>query len=225
MKTPKIKFKKAGNFLDDYPSDWPPKKFFSHETYITQILLKILEQTDNETDIHKFLNEHKPFLTLSMDLFHSGHHGAWVLSKQMIRTKLPDKKGLIPDFIVGGKNSDGFQWIVIELKGPNEQLFTEQKNIIKFSNEANKGLCQLAEYLDFCHEHQSVLREQFKLTDFGNPKGVLLLGREKETENSGRKRKLKKAWNNLILDSIKIRSYSWLERTAERVIKFHKSNR
>ena len=124
-----------------------------------------------------------------------------------------NQRGLIPDFIVGGKNSDGFQWWVIEIKSANQNLLRKNKNDeIYFTSEGNKGVSQLIEYIDYCRMYQSYLREIFKLKDFREPSGFLLIGTEHEFENDEIKQSFKSAWNRLTKPNLEIRTYNSMTR-------------
>ena len=149
-----------------------------------------------------------------MDEYHTGNHGSWVIPKQVLRQRIGIYRGLIPDFIIGGKSSDGFTWCVVEIKGADQTIITaSDKDELYFTAEVNKGLCQLLEYIDFCNEHQSHLRDAFKLIDFREPKGILLVGREIELEDDKRKQKLKAAWNRVTNGKLEIRTYDWIIRS------------
>ena len=92
--------------------------------------------------MHKFLENNKNLFAFALYSFQTGHHGIYVSSKKQIIPKIQGvSKGLIPDFIVGGHNSDGIQWCIIELKGANEMIFNEDSlGNIKLSNVANSAV-------------------------------------------------------------------------------------
>lgn len=142
----------------------------------------------------------------------TGHHGFWVIPKLAIKSRAHNSSpGLIPDYLIGGKSSDGFTWHVIELKGANERIFNKRNNKLALSNIANEGFCQLTNYIDFCSKTQTNLRENFQLTDFREPKGTLIIGRSKELEDDKQKQGLKSAINRYG-SYIKIRTYDSLIR-------------
>ncbi len=114
--------------------------------------------------------------------------------------------------------------MVVELKGTNETLFTSTKNKMRFSKTANKAICQLLEYIDFCSKSQSNIRDALKLNDFREPSGFLLVGKEEEF-NDLRKRDLKAAWNRRMSNTIHIRSYDALLRTCKRIYKSYTTQR
>src|ERR1035437_6790808 len=177
----------------------------------------LVKQKAAESDIHSFLEKNEVVFAFALRDFRTGHHGLWVYSKQEIQPKIKsiEVKGLIPHFIIGGENSNGHQWFVVELKGANENIFSiDASNSIYLSSIANRGLCQLIEYTDTCSEIQSHLRD-----DFREPKGILLIGTEDEFKES-RKQKLKRALNQSFNKDIEIRTYDWLLRNFEEVMKY-----
>ena len=202
-------------FEERYPGDWPPIEYYVHETQITHAMTdgldSLVNQSASETQIDKYLSENPVLLTSILDINNTGHHAAWVIPKKKIRAKVGDDvPGLIPDFLVGGKNSFGITWYVVELKGANHALFTKSGAKIYLSSTANMGICQLVEYMHFCNLSQSFLRETMKLTAFTDAKGFLFIGRSSET-NDQRSKDLKSGLNTLY-KNIQIRSYDSLVR-------------
>lgn len=208
------------DLLENYPKDWPPEEYFVHESMVSKRQIKklteFIESKRGETEIDDFIKKNPVVLTMVLDFLSTGHHGAWVIPKKIIRSKVSvNIPGLIPDFIVGGRSSSGFAWVVVELKGIKDNLFTVKKNNLSFNSIANRGICQLLEYIDFCGKAQSHIRDILKLTDFREPKGFLIIGTEDEFDNE-RKKDLKAAWNRNV-EKLYIRSYSALLRSGERM--------
>ncbi len=131
---------------------------------------KLLDNKAGETKIDDFLVSNPEVFTAALQDFRTGQHAAIVIPKQAIRPKIivDNVRGLIPDFIIGGKNSDGWNWWVVELKGSDQTLFSQTKLDTYFSSEINKGICQLLEYIDYCSEQQGALRDSFKLEGFAS---------------------------------------------------------
>ncbi|NVO09793.1 MAG: DUF4263 domain-containing protein [Bacteroidales bacterium] len=213
---------------EPWPNEWPDEAFRLIKTNATKTQLRLLSgligNNASETEMHNFLLTNQVLFSFALYSFRTGHHGIWVYSKQVIKPKIEGvSKGIIPDFIVGGKNSDGFQWWIIELKGVNDNIFTlDSNNELYFSSTVNKGLCQLLEYINSCSEIQGHLRDIFKLKDFREPNGLLIVGKESELENDERRQKLKGAWNRLNTTKLEIRTYDWLLRNfTENAKAFH----
>jgi hypothetical protein len=210
-----------------YPKSWTPEEFKTHEHRADlkelEELVDLINKNSGETTIDKFITKHPALLTLLMTDYSTGHHHAWVIPKKVIKTKIfPKDKGQIPDFLMAGKNSDGITWFVVELKGADSKIFSETKGRRYFSSQMNQGINQLMDYLNICDEDQSHLRDRHKLEGFKNPKGILVIGREKEFEDDEAKQKLKKSWNDS-LNRINIRTFDWFKRSLEARINFIKN--
>lgn len=201
-----------------YPEHYPPRDFLVSSNSVARsqcdALSQLVEQQKSETEVDRYLQKNQSLLGACMNFTRFGHHGTWVVSQQMVRPPLtPDQTGMKPDYIVGGRGSEGFLWMVVELKGVDQPLFAQKGKRLALSNYANQGLCQLLEYVDYCNAAQNYLREQLHLTDFSNPKGLLLIGRQCEIENDHRKRNLRRQINAAFSGRIEIRSYDALVRS------------
>lgn len=206
---------------DRYPDDWPPIKYFIHESNLTMNIVEgfrvLVNKNAGERELDSYISKNPLILTAVLDFSNTGHHAAWVIPKKAIRPHVSvDHPGLIPDFLVGGKNSFGITWYVVELKGAQHKLFAKTKTNLYLHSVANKGLCQLLEYMHFCNTAQSLLRDTLKLHGFVSADAFLFIGRESETKNI-RKKDLKSAINN-ISNNLQIRSYDALLRCCERII-------
>ncbi len=117
-----------------------------------------------------------------------------------------------PDYLFAGENSDGITWWVLELKGANESIWIEDKNgDFRFSDAANRGINQLTRYIDYCTTNQETIRGAYKVTTFTEPKGILIIGREKEFNNNDEKQRLKARYNKNNYN-LKIKTYDALIR-------------
>lgn len=204
-----------------YPSEWPPVEYFVHESRLDSSVVEgfrsLVENCEGESKIDAYLTRHPVLLTSVLDLNQTGHHAAWVVPKRAIRSHVSSEMpGLIPDFLVGGKNSFGITWYVVELKGAQHKLFSESTGSVYLSSTANKGICQVLEYMHFCNSAQAMLRDIFKLNGFVSAEGFLFIGRETETEVI-RKKDIKSALNN-ISKNLRIRSYDALLRSCDRIL-------
>lgn len=202
-----------------YPEEWPPIEYYVHETNISPDVIggfrSLVESNSAEREIDKYISANPALLTAILDFNNTGNHAAWVVPKKAIRSRVSDDiPGMIPDFLVGGKNSFGITWYVVELKGAQQKLFARTKGSLYLSSVANKGLCQILEYMHFCNKSQAMLRDILKLYDFTSTKAFLFIGRESETNNI-REKDLKSALNN-INSHLQIRSYDSLLKVCEK---------
>jgi len=224
-------FIRAPGYFDQIKGKgYPPFEFFVEQNAVTIAQVdgyrNLIEQRSQEKKLDCYVRENKELIVNVLDFVSTGHQGAWVIPQQPIKTAFRNvDTGLIPDYLVCGKNSDGFSWWVIEFKGADEPLFTVGADRRpKFGAAANKGILQLLEYVDFCDEFQSTLREVLRLPDFRPPKGMLIIGREIEVEENHRLQRLKAAWNNLTGTRLEIRTHDALIRHARMKAEFHEKD-
>jgi len=204
-----------------YPSDWPPQDYYVEEPTVAAAVKlafsTLLDTGASETDADKFLRDNPALIGQCLNFTNFGHHGMWVIPQKLIDPGAsPKQRGLKPDYLFGGKNSDGFSWCVAELKGPEDKLFrrgSDGRKSVSFSAVANEGICQLLQYIDYCTSAQSYFRDHFGLNDFREPRGFLILGREAELENDNQLQELKAAWNRLSGGRIMLRTYDALLRS------------
>jgi hypothetical protein len=204
----------------EYPDSYPPEGYFKPYWEVTQPELaefqKVLDTGSSETETDEFLGAHPSIISAVLGFTMTGGHGGWVIPQQNVRPPQAARvHGLRPDYIIGGKNSDGFSWFVVELKGPADSVFVEKDGRLAFSATAHRGVFQLLEYIDYCTEAQNYLRDQLKLTDFREPKGYLIMGREREFEDDEHRRRMKAAWNRAVGGKLEIRSYDALLRESK----------
>lgn len=215
-----MRFELTKPILEDYPTGWPPKKYYVGQNKVTRKQLEefrtLINNGAGETEIDSFLKGNAEVFSISLDFFKTGHHGAWIISQQDIKPQTSEP-GLKPDYIIGGKSSDGFGWWVIDLKGADDKIFADKGNRICFSNKANMGIFQVLEYINYCEKMQSYMREGLSLVGFSQPKGLLIIGRENEMLGSDRRRELKAAWNNLT-DKLQVRTYDAFLRAVEKQV-------
>lgn len=204
-----------------YPRDWPPEDYFlkktSVEAAVKLAFSELLSKGVSETDADNFLRENPALIGQCLNFTNFGHHGMWVIPQKLIDPGAkPNRKGLKPDYLFGGKNSDGFFWCVAELKGPQDKLFkraNDDRKTISFSATANEGICQLLQYMDYCSSAQSYFRDHFRLCDFREPRGFLIIGREAEFDEDSQLQELKSAWNRISGGRIMLRTYDALVRS------------
>ena len=198
-----------------YPvRDWPPQAFY-HDALVTRLDLERLNELINagasETEIDAYLRGHPSTLAFCRGKWSTGHHASWIIPQQEIRPTLPNAThGLKPDYLLGGKNSGGITWHVLELKSPSDKVFVRNsKGRLKFSETAHEGMFQLLEYIDYCASAQSYLRDTLGLTGFREPTGLLVIGRLEEFEDTDHQA-MKAAWKRLASDRLQITTYDSL---------------
>ena len=206
--------------------DWPSDEFFVHHSNATRKqfadLRKLVHNNSGEKALDKYIQKNPNVLSMALKYAHTGHHGGWVIPQQIIKPKIStSNNGLIPDYIIGGKSSDGFDWWVVELKGANASIFSRTKGKLRFSHTLNEAICQLMEYIDYCSEIQATLRDQFRLKGFREPHGLILIGREQELDADPQKQKLRAYWNRINGARLEIRTFDSLIRTFQTTLQMN----
>ncbi len=201
--------------------DCPPEQFridpYDFNEKDLRQLISLIRNNSNETEIDSLLKNKLSLLAFTSHFFRTGHHGAWIIPQA--RIKLPDYRGgrgLIPDYLFAGENSDGITWWVMDLKSPKDLLYKQGKNgrIVETESLLN-GINQIRDYVDYCTKHQAFIRDVLGLKSFTSPFGILLIGRESELKKDRRKQN-RKAQFNRDTYNIQIRTFdSFLRRIAE----------
>ncbi len=208
----------TGSGVKEWPKDWPDKKHFVSQHEVTKEQYdefeQLLNQRATEREIERFFKRHPEVLSFAAFLFGTGHHASFIFPKKQIRPSSDYPRGLIPDYVIAGASSSGMDWFILELKGANHNAFAKTGNHVHLSNQANHGICQLLRYIDVASRDQSYLRDPMGLTGFREPRGLLLIGTEKESETD-EICEFKWAWNNYN-PRLEIRSYHALLRTVAR---------
>jgi Domain of unknown function (DUF4263) len=201
-----------------YPSHWPPQAFQVSPSLVRPVqekALRVLVATRaSETAVDTFLRGHPELLAACLNFTSFGHHGTWIVPQQVILPpQLPISNGLKPDYLVGGKGSEGFSWFVVELKSVRNSLFAGSRRSLRLSTVANRGLMQLLGYISYCSTAQSYLRETLHLTGFREPQGFLIIGSERELEESPERQMARQALNHAFAGRVQIRTFDALLRS------------
>jgi hypothetical protein len=205
------------NIFENWPDRWPDKEHFANQHGVRleqkQELERLLAGVCSEREMEAYLARNPEVLALVAFLYSTGHHAAWIYPKAYVRPANDGIRGLIPDYILAGANSDGVSWFVLELKGPSEKAFSKKGSRIYLSRVANEGVCQLLSYMDVMARNQAFLRDELRFAGFREPRGVLMIGTEEESQDAS-VQEFKGAWNRAH-PNLQIRSYSALLRTVE----------
>lgn len=204
-----------------YPDDWPPLEYFVEAVHVENAAKDafgtLFKNGAGETEADQFLRANPALLGQCLNLTNFGHHEMRVLPQKLIDPGArPKRRGLKPDYIFGGKSSDGFFWCVAELKGPQDRIFKRsgvEGRTISLSSTVNEGVFQLLQYIDYCSAQQAYIRDHFGLQNFREPIGFLIVGRDAEVEGDEQLQVLRSAWNRMCSGRIQIRTYDALLRS------------
>jgi len=212
------------DLLANWPSHWPPKENRVYQHDVTpehyEGFAALLELRAGERSIEQYLAKNREVLSMAIWMFATGHHMSWLFPKTEIRPAIGSAGGLIPDYLMAGANSDGVSWFVLELKGADKNAFVKDGKRIYLSSDTNKGICQLMNYLDYCARDQAYLRDGLELVGMREPRGILLIGTEEETEDP-QMQAFKQAWNRMN-PRLQIRSYHALLRQLGTKLRDHR---
>jgi hypothetical protein len=205
------------DIFENWPPDWPRKEnhVIQHDVTPEQYrgFNDLIKGKAGERDIEKYFRKNREVLSLAIGMFSTGHHMSWIFPKEQIRPPSGLIGGLIPDYLIAGASSNGIEWFVLELKGADKRAFVKTGKRVSLSADANRGVCQLLNYIDLSSRDQAYLRDGLALLGFREPRGMLLIGTENEASDP-QVRDFKSAWNR-INTKVQIRSYNYLLREVE----------
>lgn len=181
-------------------NDPPPAEYFvdprrARETNL-RTLFRLIKGGADERELDALFRQDRHLFCIASNFFRSGHHGCWVIPQARIKPPSFDgDPGLIPDFLVAARNSDGITWWIVELKQPTESLYTTGRNGPRESAALQAARRQLEGYVSWCRENGSYLRTTLGLRSFREPIGVLIMGRAKELDDDPAKRECRRISN------------------------------
>jgi hypothetical protein len=118
---------------------------------------------------------------------HSGHHGIWGFSKQMIKPRGANgSRGLIPDFLIATKSSLGYFWHVVELKRFDMQFANQNGDAL--SPEGNKAVAQCNAYLSHFQGYIETIRSNVCAPEIVQPVGAILLMGDAQSETDAQQK-------------------------------------
>jgi hypothetical protein len=209
------------DIFKNWPAEWPGQEnhVCQHDVTAKQynVFRALLERKAGEREIEEYLIGNREALSLCLSMFSTGHHASWIFPKRQIRSPSGSRSGLIPDYLMAGADSDGVKWFMLESKGADKRAFAKIGSHVSLSADANRGICQLINYIDSPSRDQSYLRDGLNLSSFREPRGILLIGTDTETDDA-RVRDFKNAWNR-INARVQIRSYNALLRQIEQKLR------
>ncbi|MGW9567009.1 Shedu anti-phage system protein SduA domain-containing protein [Prescottella equi] len=164
----------------------------------------VLLEATSEPPLAAFLRERPHLLVQSL----SGGHGRWVIPEK----KFGDHyKG---DFMIAEKSSIGFEWLAVELEGPQRKMFNLNGDINYWLNHA---IQQINDWRNYISDNGDTVRRPrdrhgLGLVDIDSDvRGLVIIGRRDETPSSTNSRRRRLAVNN----NLDIHSWDWLVEQAQ----------
>lgn len=126
----------------------------------------VKEKKTIESDLLKFIKHKESYFILESLLpgYSTGNHDAYLFREFSLP---PDYR---VDFLLVGKNSDGFQFIFIEFESPNKEITIKDGTL---GNSFRKGLRQVEDWETWLDSNFSTLKQVFK--KYKNPQSDLPL--------------------------------------------------
>ncbi|TAK49439.1 MAG: DUF4263 domain-containing protein [Betaproteobacteria bacterium] len=171
-------------------------------------LEEVIEASQDERPIQKFLQEHPALLTLLVQ-----GTDCFVIPQKRLGSEY------VPDFVVAFVDSAGIHWHLVELESPRAPMFT--KDGTAFGKECRKGINQIADWREWLDGNVAYARKP--LSDHGlglfdirnDAPGVVLVGRRSTLSN-----KSESLRNHQRTSGIMVHTYDWLIESLRGSIEF-----
>jgi|SRR5208337_1410822 len=172
-----------------------------------------LATAEKETEIQQFLEKHPVLLIQHL----GGGHGRWVIPRKRLGSEH------VTDFVIGDRDSVGFEWVAVELESPKAPLFNQNGDP---SAKLNHAIRQITDWRSWLKKNQTYAARPpsesgLGLTDIDpNLDGLILIGRRSRSDKrtNGRRREMATTLR------IRIHTYDWLiEKASGRLSKRQKA--
>jgi hypothetical protein len=94
------------HLFSNWPANWPRKEnhAIQHDVSVKQYkaFSRLINRAAGETDIEAFLRKNHEVLSMTINMFSTGHHMSWIFPKEQIRPPSGPVGGLIPDYLLAG---------------------------------------------------------------------------------------------------------------------------
>jgi hypothetical protein len=181
-------------------------KWLGDHTAAEAALRDCLQTATTERAVQSLLEEYPVLLARAL----GGGHGRWVIPQRKLGAEH------VPDFIVGEKSSLGYEWTLVELKGPNRRMFGRDGDPSKALNHAIRQIMDWRSWLTVNLDYARRSRDSNGLGLYNidpNPPGLILIGRRELSEaTKDRRRQYAHELN------IRIHSIDWLFDNGEALI-------
>lgn len=162
----------------------------NHREELIRKFRSILDnEQSTENEIQKFLEENTELIPLPFLLNH------W-LHLNVVISKLEISSSFKTDFAYLTKSSDMWNLVLIEIEDSKKNIFLKNNENIKFSSEFNNAFDQVMEWKAYINDNKQEVLKKIEVLkkplsrNMVKVKYVLIIGRNKEKDNSERKRRM-----------------------------------
>jgi hypothetical protein len=162
-------------------------------------LKRRLRTAKSEEQMQRFLERHPMVLIQHL----GGGHGRWVIPKKRLGAEF------VPDFVIGDRDSGGYDWTLVELESPTAKMFTKSGLPSRSLNQALRQIMDWRAWLAANRDYATRSRDQqgLELIDISpSPPGLILIGRRSSLAAADRARRKQIERSN----NVTIHSYDWL---------------
>lgn len=169
----------------------------------------LASEDSKERDVLRFLKEEHHYLLISSLLkkyYSFGHHDAYIFPEFQIGNSY------VADYLLAGKNSDGWHFVFVELESPKGSITTSDgefgqvlrkglKQTEDWAEWIEKGFASLVESFGKHKRHDATLPEEFRSLDITRIHYMIVAGRRLDfTDRTYRmRRKLEQERNTRVL--------------------------
>jgi hypothetical protein len=169
-----------------------------------RLLYEALGASTREQDMQSFLEDNPLHLVQPLH----GGAGRWVLPHPRLGSQL------IPDFLVGERDSLGYHWILVELESPLAEMLNRNGDPSSTLNHAIRQITDWRVWLSQNRDYAVRRRSEsgLGLVDVDTPaEGLIIVGREVEIVDNAYNRRRRQMQVDL---NINIHTYDWLLRNS-----------
>lgn len=155
---------------------------------------KCLANASREEDVQKYLEKNPMVLIQHL----GGGHGRWVIPKKRLGSEF------VTDFIIGQRNSNGYDWQAVELESPNARMFTKAGDPTARLTHAIRQIHDWRAWLAKNQNYAARATSEHGLGLTGispNLSGLILIGRRENSDHVLERRKQMMFENNIELHS------------------------
>ncbi|MGK7380028.1 Shedu anti-phage system protein SduA domain-containing protein [Planococcus sp. 1R117A] len=152
--------KAVRHYLTLFPNNYLDIEDLKKEEELSNIVQQFKQKADekdsNERTILNFIKENKAYFIIGSILkrgYSFGHHDAYIFPEFQLGNSFQ------VDYLLVGKNSDGFHFVFVELEHPNGNATIKNGHL---GDAFRKGLNQVADWEVWLENYYSSLRESFQ---------------------------------------------------------------